>query len=73
MIHNSFIIIILMGRLNWFILGSIVGSVQILNQVYENELLKHQLYKELKTIYRMKNFVFFPIINFNTLDLRLSN
>lgn len=29
-----------MGKLFWFLLGGMVGSVQILNKVYENELFK---------------------------------
>ena len=28
-----------MGRLNYFLAGTFVGSMQILNQVYENELI----------------------------------
>lgn len=32
-----------MGRVSWFLAGTAVGSVQVLNYVYENELLKQKL------------------------------
>lgn len=46
-----------MGRTTWFISGCFVGSLFILNQVYETELLKQELKNEVDTIRRMKNFV----------------
>jgi len=46
-----------MGRLTWFLAGSFLGGVQILNQVYETELLKEQVARDLATSQRMKNFV----------------
>lgn len=36
-----------MGRLSWFITGASVGSLLILNQVYENEALKDQVDREI--------------------------
>ena len=47
-----------MGRLSWFVAGAAVGSFALFNTVYENELLKARLHQELRTIYRMKNFVY---------------
>jgi hypothetical protein len=32
-----------MGRITWFLLGSFIGSVNILNNVYETELLKEEI------------------------------
>ena len=32
-----------MGRINWFIAGSIIGSVQILSYVNDSETLKEEL------------------------------
>ncbi len=46
-----------MGRIYWFLAGSSVGTIQILNYVYENELLKQKLHKEMQTVARMQNFV----------------
>jgi hypothetical protein len=51
------IIVKYMGRLTWFFAGSFLGGVQILNQVYETELLKEQVARDLATSQRMKNFV----------------
>lgn len=36
-----------MGRLYWLFAGTSVGTLQILNYVYENELLKHKIKKEI--------------------------
>lgn len=52
-----------MGRFSWFVAGTLVGSVQVLNTVYENEQLKQAMIDELRLLYRMKNFVRFPSIN----------
>jgi hypothetical protein len=46
-----------MGKLYWLLAGSSVGTVQLLNYVYENELLKQKLRKEIQIIQRMQNFV----------------
>lgn len=46
-----------MGRLNWFLSGSFVGGLLVLNQVYENEQLKFQINQELETSQRIQNFV----------------
>ena len=46
-----------MGRLNWFLAGTAVGTIQIFNFVYETELMKQNLQKETMVISRMKHFV----------------
>jgi hypothetical protein len=46
-----------MGRLTWFFAGSLLGGAQILNTVYETELLKEQMARDIATSQRMKNFV----------------
>ena len=46
-----------MGRLNWFIVGSVIGSAQILSYVYESELIKQEIRHEISVVDRMKNFV----------------
>lgn len=42
-----------MGRLNYFLAGTLVGSLQILNQVYENELIHQQIHHDLHTSHRI--------------------
>ena len=46
-----------MGRLSSFIWGSAFGGALVLNQVYENEALKEQVQRDLKTTQRMQQFV----------------
>ncbi len=46
-----------MGRLIWFAAGAVVGGAQILNQVYETELLKEQVAHDLVVSERIKHFV----------------
>jgi len=46
-----------MGRLIWFAAGAAVGGAQILNQVYETELLKEQVAHDLVVSERIKHFV----------------
>lgn len=46
-----------MGRFTWFLVGTAVGSIQVLNYVYEKELLKQNLKNEIRIVHRMKDFV----------------
>ena len=46
-----------MGRVNWFLAGTFVGSMQVLTYVYETELMKQELRQEVQVIKRMKTFV----------------
>ena len=46
-----------MGRINWFISGALIGGIQVLNQVYENETLKDRIQKEILMTKRMQDFV----------------
>ena len=46
-----------MGRLNFFLVGTFVGSIQILGYIYESELIKQELREEVAITKRMKNFV----------------
>lgn len=46
-----------MGRFTWFLVGTAVGSIQVLNYVYEKELLKQNLKNEIRVVHRMKDFV----------------
>lgn len=46
-----------MGRIPWFLGGVFVGSLQVLNSVYETELVKQDLRNQIDTLRRVKNFV----------------
>lgn len=52
-----------MGRLNYFLAGTFVGSLQILNQVYENELIHQQIQHDMQTTQRIQHFVSLHILN----------
>ena len=52
-----------MGRLNYFLAGTFVGSLQILNQVYENELIHQQIQHDMQTTQRIQHFVSLGILN----------
>ena len=46
-----------MGRLNWFIFGSCIGGLQVLNTVYENEQLKEQVKRDIQVVQRIRDNV----------------
>jgi hypothetical protein len=46
-----------MGRISWFVAGGLFGGLQILNQVYETEVLKEEIGNEIRTAERIQNFV----------------
>ena len=51
------------GRLNWFLCGSLVGSLQVLNQVYEHEVLQESVKEELASLKRLQDNVSFLLFN----------
>jgi hypothetical protein len=46
-----------MGRIPYFIGGCFIGSLQVMSQVYETEIVKQDLKNEVETLRKMKNFV----------------
>lgn len=46
-----------MGRISLMLAGGLLGSVQVLNCVYESEIAKQNIRNELVTLRRMKDFV----------------
>ena len=46
-----------MSRITYFLTGVAVGGVQVLNYVYENELLVQKIQREIATVQRMTEFV----------------
>lgn len=58
-----------MGRLAWFLSGGLVGSVQVLNQVYESEILKQKLTEEVQILLHMKYFVHNKLIFLHIFNL----
>ena len=64
-----------MGRLNYFLSGTLVGGVLILNQVYENERLKETIHNNQLERQRINSMV--PLCNDNlyrtSLSLQLSD
>eukprot|EP00347_Sterkiella_histriomuscorum_P002342 403368520 len=53
-----------MGKLTYFLGGVAVGGVQVLNYIYENELLMQKIQREIATVQRMTEFSADKLLDF---------